>query len=302
MNKKQEWVNQLVLEEGITKTSNLTRKQISNWCLEYNDTFETDITEESLKRMLRKARWKNEKTMTKPNTPIVETNVNNVGNVLVIGDLHLPFTRKGYLEFCQEMYKKHKCKSVVFIGDLVDNHFSSFHDTDPDADYTGGQELVKVIEEVKKWYKAFPKARVCNGNHDLIPQRKLFNAGVSKQWLKPMSEVLDTPNWEYATEFTLDGVLYTHGTGRKARQRVRQDLQSVVQGHYHSESYIEHFVGRAYKIFACQIGSGIDDKSYAFAYGRAFAKCHINCSIIKENGTLPIIEYMNLNKNYLNEV
>ena len=56
-----------------------------------------------------------------------------VNNILVVGDLHEPFTRKGYLEFCKSIYYKYNCNEVVFIGDIIDNHYSSFHDTDPDG-------------------------------------------------------------------------------------------------------------------------------------------------------------------------
>ena len=150
--------------------------------------------------------------------------------------------------------------------------------------------------QVEKFYKVFPFAKVCLGNHDLIPQRKIFNAGVSKQWLKGISEILNTPNWEYAEEFIVDDVLYTHGTGRKADIRMQQDLISTVQGHYHSESYIKYSVGKRNKLFAMQVGAGINDQEYAFAYGKYFAKNHINCGVVLNGGNLPVIEYMNLNK------
>jgi hypothetical protein len=93
----------------------------------------------------------------------------------------------------------------------------------------------------------------------------------------------------------LDNVLYVHGTGRKAKNRAQNDLISIVQGHYHSESYIYHFVGENYKIFSLQVGSGIDRRSYSMAYGRHFNKPHINCGVILDNGALPILEYMKLN-------
>ena len=297
MSRQQDWVDQLVLEEGIDNTRILSREVISNWCKEYNETFHTDVTEESFKRMLRKSRWGTEQK--EPSViKEVETERVDVGNVLIIGDLHLPFTLQGYREFCKEMQKKHKCKTVVFAGDLVDNHYSSFWNSDPDAHHSAGGELDKVKENIQLWYKDFPNALVLYGNHDLIPQRKVFNAGLSKQWLRPLSEVLDTPNWEYAEEFVLDNVIYTHGTGRKARQRMSQDLVNIVIGHYHSESYIDFLVGKDYRLFAMQVGCGIERKSFAFAYGKAFAKPHINCGIIKDNGKLPIIEYMDLDKDY----
>jgi hypothetical protein len=45
-------------------------------------------------------------------------------NVLVIGDLHEPFCLDDYLQWCIEQYYIYKCTEVVFIGDVIDNHFS----------------------------------------------------------------------------------------------------------------------------------------------------------------------------------
>jgi metallophosphoesterase superfamily enzyme len=213
--------------------------------------------------------------------------------VLVVGDLHSPFIKYGYLQFCQEVYHKYNCNRVVFTGDLIDNHFSSYHETDPDG-HSAGVELHKAKAEIANWYRAFPKAKVCIGNHDAIPARKAMTSGLSASWIKSIEEVLDVPNWEFSEEFLIDGNLYCHGIGRKARQRAKSDLISVIQGHYHSESYIEYLVGLHYKIFAMQIGCGIDRKSYSMAYGRHFNKPHINCGVILENGELPILEFMNL--------
>jgi len=214
-------------------------------------------------------------------------------NILVIGDLHAPFIKKGYLEFCKSVYEKHDCDGVIFIGDLIDNHFSSFHDTDPDG-HGAAEELRLAKEQIAIWYKEFPVAKVCIGNHDLIPVRKSFNAGVSKIWIKSISEVLDTHNWEYAEEFIINDIMYVHGTGRKAAARMTADFTSVVQGHYHSESYITYSVGKHKKMYAMQIGCGVNDKSYAMAYGKHFDKMHINCGVVLEKGKLPILEYMDL--------
>lgn len=210
--------------------------------------------------------------------------------VLVIPDLHAPFTLEGYLEFCVDMYKKWDCNQVVFLGDEIDNHFSSFHDTDPDG-HSGAEELDKAKKVIAKFYKEFPVAKVCIGNHSSIPNRKAFSSGLSKQWIRTNNEVLEVPNWEYADEHIVDSVKYTHGVGRQARQRTMQDMISVVQGHFHSKSYIENFVGvEGKRLFAMQLGAGINIKEYAFAYGKNFARPHINVGIVI-NGKLPIIEY-----------
>jgi len=215
------------------------------------------------------------------------------GNLLIIGDLHSPFIKPGYLEFCKSVYDKYNCTRVVFIGDLIDNHYSSYHETDPDG-VGAGQELTMAIRKLNKWYDVFPDADVMLGNHDAIPARKAFSAGLSTKWIKSIGEVLQYDGWRYHEELIINDVLYVHGTGRKARNRCKDDLISVVQGHYHSESYIEHFVGERFRMFAMQVGCGVDRTAYAMAYGKHFKKMHINCGVVLDNGEQPILEYMKL--------
>lgn len=213
--------------------------------------------------------------------------------VLVIGDLHEPFTLDGYLEFCVSIRDKYQCNKIMFIGDSIDMHASSFHESDVDGD-SAGLELQKAQDKIALWYKEFPVADMCIGNHCLIAMRKAQSMGVSSKWIKSLSEILNTPNWTYKEDFVIDGVMYTHGVGRQAAQRAKNDMISIVQGHWHSKSYIDHFVGLSDHIWAMQVGCGIDRRSYAMAYGKHFDKPHINCGVVLENGTLPILEYMKL--------
>ena len=53
--------------------------------------------------------------------------------ILVIGDIHSPFELEGYLQFCKDTYANYNCNQVIFIGDIIDNHASSFHISDPDG-------------------------------------------------------------------------------------------------------------------------------------------------------------------------
>src|SRR5210317_2075201 len=78
-------------------------------------------------------------------------------NILIIGDLHEPFCLDGYLDFCKDTYNKYKCNKVIFIGDIIDNHFSSYHETDSNG-MGGGDELRFAKKKIAKWYKAFPQA------------------------------------------------------------------------------------------------------------------------------------------------
>lgn len=216
-----------------------------------------------------------------------------VRNVLVIGDLHAPFTKVGYLDFCKAMYIKYKCTDVVFIGDILDCHFSSFHETDPDG--MGAQEeLYKAKEQIAEFYKAFPVAMVTLGNHDRLPNRKAFSSGLSSSWIRTIDEVLDVPNWDFQEEFIIDHVLYTHGENRQARTRALQEQISVCQGHWHSKTYYETYTSERQFIFALQIGSGIERRSYAAAYAKHFQKPQINVGIVLDNGRYAIIEHMKM--------
>ena len=228
------------------------------------------------------------------NLKIIPNNkINKISKrVLVIGDLHEPFCLDNYLPHCIETYNKYKCNEVVFIGDIIDNHASSYHETDPDG-HSAGQELKMAIQRIKQWYQAFPKATVIIGNHDRLIMRKAYSSGLSKMWIKDYAEVLGTPGWNFTESIEIDDVLYIHGEGGTARARVRRDLQSIVQGHLHSQAYIDWCVGAKFKLFGMQIGCGIDHKSYAMAYGKEGPKPAIACGVVLQ-GEVPINIMMNL--------
>lgn len=199
--------------------------------------------------------------------------------VLVIGDLHEPFNLDGYLDFCKEQYNIHNCNKVVFIGDVIDNHYSSYHEADPDG-IGGGDELDMAIKKIAKWYKAFPDAYVTIGNHDRIIMRKAFSSAIPKKWLKSYKDVLETPKWDFVDRVVIDDVQYIHGEGGTARTKCRADMMSTVQGHLHTQAYTEWYVGQNFKVFGMQVGCGIDHDSYAMAYAKRGKKPAIGCGVV----------------------
>ena len=205
--------------------------------------------------------------------------VKKENRVLVIGDLHEPFCLDGYLEFCKDVYDTHNCNKVVFIGDVIDSHYSSYHETDPDG-MGGGEELDLAIEKIAKWYKAFPKAHVTIGNHDRIIMRKAFSSAIPKIWLKEYKDVLNTPKWDFVDRVVIDDVQYIHGEGGTARTKCRADMMKTVQGHLHTQAYCEWYVGQKFKVFGMQVGCGIDHDSYAMAYAKRGKKPAIGCGVV----------------------
>lgn len=219
-------------------------------------------------------------------------------NILVIGDTHFPFEREGYIEFLEKTRLEYKCKTVIHIGDVVDNAYSSFHETNPDG-HSAGDELSYAIEKLKDLYKVFPKVKVCLGNHDLIINRKAFSSGLSKRWIKGLDDVLEVPGWDFDLEHVVHNVMFTHGTGTSgqnaAYNKALNIRMSTVQGHLHSEANIRYNVSKNDIIFAMQVGCGVDDRKYAFDYAKANPrKFIISCGVVLNRGKLPIIIPMDL--------
>jgi len=216
----------------------------------------------------------------------------DVLRILAIGDLHEPFCLDGYLDFCKETYAKYNCNKVVFIGDVIDSHYSSFHETDPDG-LGGGDELELAIQRLQRWVEAFPIADITVGNHDRIISRKAFSGGIPKAWIKTFNEVLGAPDWNFCDRVVYDGVQYIHGEGGTASTKCRADMMNTVQGHLHTQCYTQHFVGANFRVFGTQLGCGIDHDKYAFAYAKRGKKPAIGCGVIID-GKTAINELMQL--------
>ena len=210
-------------------------------------------------------------------------------NVLVIGDLHEPFCLDGYLDWCLEQYETFNCTSVVFIGDVIDNHYSSYHEAS--ADGLGGlDELELAIKKISKWYEAFGDVgtKVIIGNHDRIIMRKAQTSSIPSKWIKSYKEVLQTPNWDFVERYEQDDVQYIHGEGGTARTKCRADMMNTIQGHLHTQCYTEHYVGKNFRVYGAQVGCGINHKSYAMAYAKYGKRPAVGCAVVLNNGTLPI--------------
>ena len=208
-------------------------------------------------------------------------------NVLVIGDLHEPFCLDAYLEFCIEQYYDYNCTEVVFIGDIIDNHYSSYHESS--ADGLGGlDELELAIKRIARWRNAFPMATVIIGNHDRIIMRKAQTSSIPSKWIKSYKEVLEVPDWNFVERYEQDNVQYIHGEGGTARSKCRADMMNTVQRHLHTQAYCEHYVGKRFRVFGMQVGCGINHKSYAMAYAKYGKRPAVGVGIVANNGKTPI--------------
>jgi len=204
---------------------------------------------------------------------------------LVIGDQHEPFTHPNYLQFCKDIAKKYHTKETIFIGDLTDLHAISRHQSESVA-YGAQQEYEMTLAKVQQWTKAFPKAKFCIGNHDTIPERQAATLGMPPSFLKNYRELWNLPKkWEIGTEFIIDNVMYSHGTGSGSKDgalnKAVQERMSSVQGHAHAYAGIKYSANHRDLIFGMNVGCGIDVKAYAFAYGKHLTKRPIlGCGVV----------------------
>jgi len=200
---------------------------------------------------------------------------------LIIGDTHCPYDLPTYLDFLIDTYHEYKCNKIIHIGDEIDNHALSFHESIPELQ-SAGDELALAKKHLHRYYKYLPQrdVTVIIGNHTRMVMRKAMSGGIPKQWIRDYNDVLEVPEWTFVPEIIVDDVLYAHGEGGTARTKCRADLQSVCQGHLHTQLYSEVYVGRNRRIFGMQVGTGIKHSEIAFNYARAGKRPAIGCGVV----------------------
>ena len=211
-------------------------------------------------------------------------------NILVIPDLHAPFEVDRAVEFCKKVKDRYNTISTVFLGDVLDNHASSFHDSDPDG-MGAGMELRSARVHLQKWHDAFPYATVTLGNHDNIFSRKIYKGGLSREVMKPLHEILNVPGWEFVPFYEFKGWHFSHGMGQLVHTRAKDLGMNCIAGHVHSK-FEARFNGKHWSIFA---GCLVDSKSYAMAYGKYGKQQQLGCVVIlnvgEDNEMVKMIRY-----------
>lgn len=194
-------------------------------------------------------------------------------SVLVISDMHAPYTHPDNIKFLKAIKDKYKPDHVVCIGDEVDKHALSYHESDPDL-MSAGDELEAAIAYMQPIYKLFPRVDVLSSNHGDLGYRKARTAGIPKAYIRDYQEVLQAPaGWQWHDSLLLtmsDGneVYFHHGLSSNILKVVREYSINVVQGHYHNSAGV-HYASTPNKLlWGLQVGCSIDDKSLAFAYNK----------------------------------
>tara|TARA_B110000503_G_scaffold65401_1_gene102815 strand:+ start:117 stop:824 length:708 start_codon:yes stop_codon:yes gene_type:complete len=195
--------------------------------------------------------------------------------VLVISDLHLPYHRNpDAFRFLKEIKKIHKPDFVVSIGDLLDQHALSFHDSNADL-YSAGHELKKAKEYVKELESIFPELIEIDSNHSSMIFRRAVKHGLPRAYLKDYGEFLETKKWKWVDDLVItlpnkQRCLFTHGRSADVLKVSQTNGMNCVQGHYHTKFLIEYWANPDDLFWGMQVGCMIDQKSLAFEYAKNF--------------------------------
>ena len=193
-------------------------------------------------------------------------------SILVLSDMHHPFSHPDTVPFLKALSKKHKFDKVVCIGDEIDGSSWSYHEPNTELP-NPGQELAMAIKALQPIYKLFPKVDVLESNHGSLIYRKGLTARIPAEAIKSYRDQIQAPkgwNWydSLVLNTELSPVFFTHGISGTAGKLSNMYSLSAVQGHYHSKSQITWISSPERLRFDMHVGCLIDDKSLAFKYNK----------------------------------
>lgn len=220
-------------------------------------------------------------------------------SILVISDLHCPYQHPDSVAFLTACKKKYTPDMVICIGDEIDYHALSYHESNPDLD-SAGVELDKAIKALEPIYKLFPKCTVIESNHGSMVLRKALTGGIPSKAIKSYNEILDAPKgWKWAFDTIvpteLGPVYFCHGKTNTPGRLASLSGCSTVQGHFHERAQISYISTPERLIFDAHTGCLANDKSLALGYNKINPRRPIVSILVILNG-IPQLVPMTLRK------
>ena len=226
-----------------------------------------------------------------PEDDIGNTEVPDMCNrILVIGDLHEPYTHPDAYQFLKHVRNFYQPDMVVQMGDETDGHAISFHDSDPNLD-SAGVELEKAKLGLEKLHALFPNLLVCDSNHGSLIYRRAKAHGLPIQFIKKYRDILfpehGSPKWSWASAWVLNTPLgpvrFQHQVSGDIMINAAHERTSLVLGHEHGKFNITFHASSTALYFGAYAGCLVDRKSQAMAYGKLFPKKPImGCLVITD--------------------
>jgi hypothetical protein len=190
------------------------------------------------------------------------------------------------MDFLKAIKTHFKPTAIKHLGDETDKHAMSYHETDPNL-HSASDELAYTKECLKDLYKLFPKVDVMNSNHGSMHFRKAKTAGIPKQYIRSIKDVLGAPkgwNWHDNQVIQMNNgkeLFIAHHIEKNVLFAAQRRGMCVAQGHFHSRFCIETSCSSGKLNWGMTVGCLIDDASMAFAYNKVFKERPvIGCGIV----------------------
>ena len=219
--------------------------------------------------------------------------------VLLISDMHIPYHHPDLIAFLKHLKEKYEPTRVICLGDELDKHALSYHDSDPDLP-SAGDELRKSLPVVAELFKLFPKMDIIESNHGSLVWRKAKTFGIPKHYIKSYNDVLGVDGgWKWSFDLTItlpngQKCYIHHGKSSDVIKLSQQMGMCAIQGHYHESFKIDYWGNPNGLFWAMQCGCLIDDDALAFSYNNVNIKRPVIGTGVIVNGQ-PILEPMILN-------
>lgn len=221
--------------------------------------------------------------------------------ILFISDMHIPYHHKDLIPFLKHLKAKYNPTRVICLGDELDQHSLSFHDSDPDLP-NAGDEIRRALPVIKEVFELFPVMDIIESNHGSLVWRKAKTNGIPKHYIKTYNDVLGVDEgWKWSFDLTLtlpngQKCYVHHGKSSDVVKLGQQMGMHAVQGHYHNTFKVDYWGNPTGLYFGMQCGCLVDDSSLAFSYNNVnIQRPVIGTGLIIDG--VPILEAMILDKN-----
>lgn len=229
---------------------------------------------------------------------VVKGDDHDNSRILFISDLHIPYNHPNALPFLKHLKEKYSPTRVICLGDEIDHHAISFHDSDPDL-MSAGDELRAALPVIAELHEMFPELDLIDSNHGSLAYRKAKTHGIPRHYIRSYNDVLEVGDgWQWFHDMTIelpDGqkVYIHHGKSSEAIKTSQAMSMSHVCGHFHESFGVKYWANPNGLFFAMNSGCLISDDSLAFAYNNANLKRPIIGTSLIIDG-VPVLEAMPL--------
>ena len=221
--------------------------------------------------------------------------------ILFISDMHIPYHHVDTIAFLKHLKAKYNPTRVICLGDELDKHALSYHDSDPDLP-SAGDELKKSLPVIKELFEIFPTMDIIESNHGSLVWRKAKTFGIPKHYIKSYNDVLGVDGgWKWSFDLTINlpngqKCYVHHGKTSNVIQLSQQMGMCAVQGHFHESFKIDYWGNPTGLYWGMQCGCLIDDDTMAFNYNNVNIKRPIiGTGLVIDS--MPVLEPMILDKN-----